>query len=209
MNKALRVPDYLGHILEAIERIEKYVSDMDEMAFLASLQVKSILAAAAMIQICGSAAAQPIEMGGVTPNKTTIAQLKVLVKNPDTLNDGPNDVFLLQIQRRAKVLIRKNLVYELEIPLTRNDKMIEVLLEKYGKPSYRNIYSDGDLCPGQSPGAFSRHASYVKNEQWKQKEGVSASIDWRADRCDQELTPYYLSMHVKTAFREKALGLAK
>ncbi len=34
MNKALRLPDYLGHILEAIERIEEYVSDMDEMAFL-------------------------------------------------------------------------------------------------------------------------------------------------------------------------------
>jgi uncharacterized protein with HEPN domain len=33
MNKAGRVPDYLGHILEAIERIQEYVSGMDEMAF--------------------------------------------------------------------------------------------------------------------------------------------------------------------------------
>lgn len=37
MNKSLRVPDYLGHILEAIERIEEYVSDMDETAFLTGL----------------------------------------------------------------------------------------------------------------------------------------------------------------------------
>lgn len=29
-----RLGDYLAHILEAIERIEEYVSDMDEMAFL-------------------------------------------------------------------------------------------------------------------------------------------------------------------------------
>lgn len=29
-----RLADYLGHILEAIERIEHYVADMDEMAFL-------------------------------------------------------------------------------------------------------------------------------------------------------------------------------
>jgi uncharacterized protein with HEPN domain len=29
MNKALRLPDYLGHILEAIERIEEYVGDME------------------------------------------------------------------------------------------------------------------------------------------------------------------------------------
>lgn len=36
MSKAdvLRIPDYLGHIAEAIERIHEYVSDMDEIAFL-------------------------------------------------------------------------------------------------------------------------------------------------------------------------------
>ena len=36
MSKAdvLRIPDYLGHIVEAIERIHQYVSDMDEVAFL-------------------------------------------------------------------------------------------------------------------------------------------------------------------------------
>lgn len=34
MTKALRVPDYLSHILNAIKRIERYTADMDEMAFL-------------------------------------------------------------------------------------------------------------------------------------------------------------------------------
>jgi len=29
-----RLSDFLTHILEAIERIEEYVSDLDEMAFL-------------------------------------------------------------------------------------------------------------------------------------------------------------------------------
>lgn len=29
-----RLPDYLGHILEAIERIQHYVEDMDEVGFL-------------------------------------------------------------------------------------------------------------------------------------------------------------------------------
>jgi uncharacterized protein with HEPN domain len=33
-NDPLRLADYLAHILEAIERIEEYVSDMDEMTFL-------------------------------------------------------------------------------------------------------------------------------------------------------------------------------
>lgn len=53
MNKALRVPDYLGHILEAIERIEEYVSDMDEMAFLASKLVQD--AVIRNIEIIGEA----------------------------------------------------------------------------------------------------------------------------------------------------------
>ena len=36
MSKAPRVPDYLGHILEAIERIERYVADLSEVAFYQS-----------------------------------------------------------------------------------------------------------------------------------------------------------------------------
>lgn len=36
MSKAdvLRIPDYLGHIVEAIERIHRYLADTDEVAFL-------------------------------------------------------------------------------------------------------------------------------------------------------------------------------
>jgi uncharacterized protein with HEPN domain len=36
MSKAdiLRIPDYLGHIVEAIERIHRYIEDMSEIDFL-------------------------------------------------------------------------------------------------------------------------------------------------------------------------------
>lgn len=36
MSKAdkFRIPDYLGHILEAIQRILRYVEDIDEVRFL-------------------------------------------------------------------------------------------------------------------------------------------------------------------------------
>jgi uncharacterized protein with HEPN domain len=33
MNRELRVPDYLNHIREAIERIFRYVADLDDFAF--------------------------------------------------------------------------------------------------------------------------------------------------------------------------------
>ena len=36
MTKALRVPDYLGHILKAIDRIDRYTAGMDEVSFLDS-----------------------------------------------------------------------------------------------------------------------------------------------------------------------------
>ncbi len=35
-----RLTDYLSHILEAIERIEEYVADMDEMTFLGNKLVQ-------------------------------------------------------------------------------------------------------------------------------------------------------------------------
>jgi len=36
MTQAQRIPDYLAHILEAIDRIHRYTSDMDEASFLAN-----------------------------------------------------------------------------------------------------------------------------------------------------------------------------
>lgn len=36
MSKALRIPDYLGHILAAIERIDRHTANIEEMGFLAS-----------------------------------------------------------------------------------------------------------------------------------------------------------------------------
>ncbi len=53
MTKALRVPDYLGHILKAIERIDRYTADMGEVAFLNSELVQD--AVIRNIEIIGEA----------------------------------------------------------------------------------------------------------------------------------------------------------
>lgn len=53
MTKALRVPDYLGHILRAIERIDRYTADMDEVGFLNSELVQD--AVIRNIEIIGEA----------------------------------------------------------------------------------------------------------------------------------------------------------
>lgn len=53
MKKTLRVPDYLGHILEAIERIDRYTEDMSEVVFLGNTMVQD--AVIRNIEIIGEA----------------------------------------------------------------------------------------------------------------------------------------------------------
>ncbi len=54
MNASERVKDYLGHILAAIERIERHVDDVDEMRFLSSELIQD--AVIRNLEIIGEAA---------------------------------------------------------------------------------------------------------------------------------------------------------
>lgn len=54
MNKALRVSDYLAHILKAIERINRYTTAVDELAFLHNDQLQD--AVIRNLEVIGEAA---------------------------------------------------------------------------------------------------------------------------------------------------------
>lgn len=54
MSKALRVPDYLGHILQAMDRIARYTAGFDEAGFLSNELVQD--AVLRNIEILGEAA---------------------------------------------------------------------------------------------------------------------------------------------------------
>lgn len=54
MSMPPRVPDYLGHILRAIERIGRYTADMNEVSFLTNEMVQD--AVIRNIEIMGEAA---------------------------------------------------------------------------------------------------------------------------------------------------------
>lgn len=54
MSKTLRVPDYLGHILAAIERIQRHTSGVDEAGFLSSELIQD--AVIRNLEIIGEAA---------------------------------------------------------------------------------------------------------------------------------------------------------
>ena len=66
----LRLADYLSHILEAIERIEEYVSDMDEMTFLGNKLVQD-------------AVVRNFEIIGEASNKIVKHFPQFLADNPD------------------------------------------------------------------------------------------------------------------------------
>jgi uncharacterized protein with HEPN domain len=53
MKKALRLPDYLAHIVDAIDRVTRYTAGMDQTAFLASPLVQD--AVIRNIEIVGEA----------------------------------------------------------------------------------------------------------------------------------------------------------
>ena len=54
MTKTLRIPDYLGHILQAIERIDRYTVDANEASFLANELIQD--AVIRNLEIIGEAA---------------------------------------------------------------------------------------------------------------------------------------------------------
>ena len=54
MKKALRIPDYLEHIAEAIERIEEYTADVDQLRFMNTCLIQD--AVVRNIEVIGEAA---------------------------------------------------------------------------------------------------------------------------------------------------------
>jgi len=56
MNKDLRAPDYLGHIAQAVERIQRFTAGLDEAAFLGNELVQD--AVLRNIEIIGEASNQ-------------------------------------------------------------------------------------------------------------------------------------------------------
>jgi hypothetical protein len=97
--KALRVPDYIEHMLGAIERIESYVHDLDQAAFERSTLVQDAVIrnfeiigeAANKIQLADSTFAQrhpqlrrcPIIVGSTPPS------LRAQRSNPGATARGP------------------------------------------------------------------------------------------------------------------------
>ena len=81
MSKALRVPEYLEHILSAIQRIERHVTDVDELGFLQSELLQD--AVVRNIEVIGEAAnnIQRVDPSFVTANADVPWQVMYAMRN--------------------------------------------------------------------------------------------------------------------------------
>lgn len=81
MNKALRLIDYLEHILSAIERIERHLTDVDDAAFLKSELLQD--AVARNIEVIGEAAnnIQRVNPGFAASNSDIPRQAMYAMRN--------------------------------------------------------------------------------------------------------------------------------
>ena len=92
MNKALRVADYLGHILQAIERIHRYTLAMDESTFLNNDMVQD--AVIRNIEIVGEAAGNVLRFAATFAAAHTEIPWKVMYTMRNRVSHGYEQVDL-------------------------------------------------------------------------------------------------------------------
>ncbi|MFT3801262.1 MAG: DUF86 domain-containing protein [Burkholderiaceae bacterium] len=92
MNKALRVPDYLGHILQAIERINRYTAEMDETKFLSNELVQD--AVFRNLEVIGEASKNIQRMAPAFTAKNSDVPWLVMYTMRNRLSHGYTDVDL-------------------------------------------------------------------------------------------------------------------
>lgn len=86
MNKQLRIPDYLGHILSAIERIERHTDDVDELGFLASELIQD--AVIRNLEVIGEAANNIQRVDAAFANAHTQIPWQVMYAMRNRLSHG-------------------------------------------------------------------------------------------------------------------------
>ena len=123
--KELRVPDYLGHMIEAIDRIESYIGDMDRDAFGASnLVVDAVI--------------RNIEIIGEASNK-------VLKHDPAFVKQHPNVPWKFSYKMRSIVAhdyfkVDLDIVWatiKTDLPTMRQD--LQALLDEFDKPGQPSV----------------------------------------------------------------------
>ena len=90
MSKALRAPDYLGHVLSALGRIERHTAGVDESAFLASELIQD--AVIRNLEVIGEAANNLLRVDPVFAQAYPLIPWQVMYAMRDRLSHGYDKV---------------------------------------------------------------------------------------------------------------------
>jgi len=97
MNKTLRVHDYLGHILAAIERIERHTADVGELGFLSSELIQD--AVIRNLEVVGEAANNILRVDAVFADAHGEIPWQVMYAMRNRLSHGYDKVDLEMVWR--------------------------------------------------------------------------------------------------------------
>ena len=98
--KHLRIPDYIAHIIEAIDRIEKYAKDLDRTVFIESSLVQD--AVIRNFEIIGEAAHKITTVDSAFMEKYPSLELDAAYQMRNTLAHGYYTVNLLTVWRTVQ-----------------------------------------------------------------------------------------------------------
>jgi hypothetical protein len=160
------------------------------------------------LPLCGLvASAQPTSVGGITPGKTTLAELKGLVTQSYDSEDGRFDVRLKQLgNMSAAVWFQNGIVYQVNTFFDYSPEFEEALIAKYGEPTIKVGEIEIVKCQNKFGATFDRYQGQ-ETQFWPAKDGVQGGLEYVAlTECATEVTKKYVLSHVATvqAIEEKS-----
>jgi hypothetical protein len=148
--------------------------------------------------------AQPTSIAGITPGKTTLEELKVLVRDPKELEDRKKSYFFVKLSQfdgaPFTVIHQQNgIVYEVKVSVYAGEAMLNALFQKYGEPT-RKIGKFGTTKCSNKMGATFEYLSGTESLLWPAKSGIQALVKTEADgdSCKESISSYYILRHIET-----------
>ncbi len=141
---------------------------------------------------CGNPGYGPTSIAGVTPGKTTLEELRLLVKDPLKVEGDYHIVGLKGLDNKmAYISSRNSIVYEVDINLMFESEILDALISKYGKPIRKTGEIKKVVCQNKLGGNFDRVEGEMI-EYWREKDGIQATIVHRAGTCAEESFASYV-----------------
>ena len=166
----------------------------------------------------------PTSIGGITPGKTTVDELKSLISNNDktmqqsnveTMTKGDGKLFFVNLRclnnKSAILNISNHVVYKVDISVNYDPEIVVALVKKYGKPEVKKGAIKIITCQSWLGASVQ---GYGGREQilWKPSNGIQAYIERAAYGCAQDIENLdlnYVVEHIETVQAMEATQAAQ